>query len=78
MNSTKEFFTYFLVYSILLAIPFVGVALLWIGLIMAFGLPGFIIALAITFAVLLGWMMTYEKIISLEFERRRQKPKFMD
>ena len=74
----KEFFTYFLVYSILLAIPFVGVALLWIGLIALFGFAGFVLSIAITVALVIGWIMALDQLDTMEAWDRLRKSKYMD
>ena len=73
----KEFFKFFLVYSILLAIPFVGVALLLIGLIMAFDIPGLILSIAITIALVIGGLLALDRVETMETWDRIRKSKYM-
>jgi hypothetical protein len=66
MQNLIAVFMVFVIMTIVFAVPFIGMAFLWIFMISNHGIPGLIISTAATMAMVFGWWITAEAV-----ERRR-------
>jgi hypothetical protein len=68
MEMFLRFIAVFLIMTAAFAIPFIGVALLWIYLISTYEIAGLILSIAATMALWLGWYVTV-----MAYEDRKQR-----
>lgn len=68
MKTLGTFLIVLLIMTVVFAVPFVGISLLWIYLISSFGIPGLLISISATMTLAAGWWVTAEAM-----ERHRNR-----